>query len=224
MDTPIPVRRRPLLDRPPTSAELAKWRTVEARTRDLDGRIFCASLLFQNLVIMSRFATAHGITPPTPDAARLYALIEGFEKVKEAVRRIEDREWGARWNGEDFDAVDPAGSSTLGGLFIPVLIGVGVVALGGIIARLAYLEKETADLVPKYNAIIDRTDKAFCADPTSQTCQDWQQEKIDSGYEKNKSFADSVKGAISTVGSGLGKGLLIALPLVAFAIFWRGRR
>jgi hypothetical protein len=115
----------------------------------------------------------------------------------------------------------------LSGWFIPVLIAVGVLALGGLISRLFFLEKKTDEIAGKYNRVLDATDKAFCADKNSTACADWEKTKETEKYTPQKSLADRIGEFFSGVGtsvkSGLSIGLLIAIPFAAWLVFG-GRR
>lgn len=224
MTEKTPAPRRIPIGEPPSSTAQKKWSDVERRTRSLDAQLLKSSLLYDCLGMMQHFALKHGvqIEPMPPELeTRFVNAVDEFAALRRAVRNVEDRLWGARWTGKDFDVIEPGQS--LEGLFIPVAIGAGVLAFGGLMARLFYLENETDEINAKYNALIETTDRQFCADPSSPLCSEWQIEKEVSGYQKNKTFADSIKSAAVTVGSGLGKGLMIALPVLALAFVW-GRR
>lgn len=205
-----------------TSGELRRWADVEARARRVDAIAFRAGLLLENMTIAYRFGAARGVplapVPADLESRFLFAWEENM-RVQDAVRKIGARQWGARWNGKDFDAIDPSGGAGLEGIFIPIAIG--AVALAGLVSRLIWVEKENTDLGGKYNAILEKTDRVLCSDPKSTTCQDWQREKTVSNYQRNVTMADSIKGAVGSIGAGLGKGLLIALPVLAALLFWR---
>lgn len=211
------------IEAPPSSAARATWDKTVNRARDLDASIFAAGLRLAALGFTYSFAARAGVALadiPVDLEQRFAKLQADNEAVKTAVRNVDDRVWGARWTGHDFDIVAPY-PEQLSGVFIPIMIGVGIVALSGLITRLAYLEAETTDLSDKYNSLLDSTDKTLCADPMSETCQSWQVEKETSGYNKNRTFADSIKSAASSVGAGLGKGIMIAVPLLVLALFWK---
>lgn len=216
-----PVKTIKMTSGPPSDMALRRWGDVITRMHRTDDKVFRNSLLLQNIIITYQFAKSRGIMLPpfNPELeTRFLDAQTEFFRLKDAVRRVIDREWGARWTGNDFDIVDPAGQ--LGAVFIPVLIGIGVVALVGVISRLIYLESENDDLSEKYNSVLEATDNVLCSDPHSEDCKLWEQEKLESGYRQNKTFADTIKGAAKSVGAGLGKGLMFAIPLVALAFFW----
>lgn len=213
---------------PLTSVLARRWADLEARDRRVDALDFRAGLLLENAIILYQFAEGVGLAVPPEDPALERRYLEShsrFIQAHTAIRKIQDRQWGARWNGKDFDAIDPTGGGPeLGAVFIPIMIGVGVVALAGLVARFVWLEKETTEIGDKYNKLLKTTNDRFCADPTSDTCQSWEEEKLESNYAKNETMSDRIKGAVGAVGSGLGKGLMIALPLIAAAFIWRSRR
>lgn len=220
----MPIAPRIAIGPPITSSTRRRWEDVERRIRDLDAALLRTTLLSDCYAIASRFGARSGIPlaeSPADLESRYVATVQGFAELRSLVRRVEDRELGARWTGSDFDLIEhPTGFL---GVFIPVAIGVGVVAFSGLIARLFYLEQETIDISDRYNSLVEHTDAAFCADPNSQTCGEWQIEKQVSGFEKNKTFADSLKSSIGKIGGGIGKGIALALPVIALAIFW-GKR
>ncbi|MDD5347802.1 MAG: hypothetical protein PHT59_04225 [Candidatus Omnitrophica bacterium] len=216
------ARKMAPIDAPPSSAARMAWDRAVNRARDLDSQVFGNGLRLAALGFTFAFAARSGVALPSlsPDLEVRFAKLQADnEELKNAVRKVEDREWGARWNGRDFDIVIP--QAGLSGIFIPIAIGVGIVALAGLITRLAYLEDQNKEISRQFNALLDSTDETLCSDPSSPACVNWQIERKASGYEKQRSFADSISSAASTVGAGLGKGLMIALPLVALAIFWK---
>ena len=208
------------LQETPNGALIRKWSEVQRHADRAGSLVYRAELLFQNVITTYRFANTRGIPlePIDPELERRFLGVQAeFMRIRDIVRQIEDREMGARWTGSDFDAVSvPA----LSGVFIPIAVGIGVVALAGLIARLVYVEKEATDLGAKFNAILKKTDAKFCADPLSPNCIAWKEEKKNSGYVKAKTMAETIQGAVSSIGGGLGTGLMIAVPLALFAI-WR---
>ena len=106
------------------------------------------------------------------------------------------------------------------GFFIPVIVG--LVLLAGVISRLIWVERENDDLSDKFNDILHKTDKTLCSDPSSPVCKDWQKTKSEKSYKENETLADTIKQAAASTGRGLGIGLMIAIPLIAWS--WFGRR
>ena len=216
-----PIKTIPF-KRPPSSRELARWKEAQQRMRDLDALVYRAGLLLTNVVNTYHFADTKDLRLPDfpPSLERRFLKVRDESRdVKELVRKVQDREYGLRWTGSDFDVIEPP--SALQGIFIPIAIGTGIVALGGLIARLVYLEGESTELGDKYNTILEKTDRQLCADPFSSTCRDWERTKADKDYTKNETMADTIRGSVKTVSKGLGTGLLIAVPLLAYAIFMR---
>ena len=211
---------------PPTKAQICRWSQSLRRAENINAGLFRAGLLLDNITIAYRFASGAGVALaqfPAALEARYLDAVSEFARVRGLMRRVEDRELGLRPTADDFDIVESGGPS-LGAAFIPVLVGVTAVLLAGLVGRLVYLEQESTELNNKYNSILKASDAALCADPGSDLCRSWEAEKTASNYTKNETMAEALKGAVRTVGGGLGKGLLIALPLAVLAFGWSKRK
>lgn len=214
-------------DRSPTRDELSRWNDLLRhldRAQKTHARAFA---LLANVAIAANYCASRGIVVPffgtMPDLEqRLFAVGNELDKITRLVRDVEDGVLGARYVNGDFDIIQPSSPSNLQGFFIPVLLG--LVALAGVISRLIWVERENNELSDNYNEILAATDKTLCADPGSTTCIDWKKTKSEKAYVENKTLADTLRDAAASTGRGLGMGLMIAIPLIAWSWFGRNRK
>lgn len=211
-------------ERAPTDNEMALWDralTGYQRTRQW---IYALKLQYANLMLTHRFARTHSISlEDKEDLAeleqRMIIAVREATELGNNMARVEQLELGVRLSpaGNDLDILQPP-EQELSGWIIPVAIGAVIVA--GIIARWAYLEREIKEISDRYNGVLMRADQALCGDPTSQTCVDWETTKAAGNYTKRETIIDKVKKAARSIGgtvqTGLGAGLALLIPLLAF--------
>jgi hypothetical protein len=216
-------------ERPPTAKELALWAKAEKTAKRVNLRAYIMKLQYHSIRQTHKFAQAHQTTinePSLPDLEqRMLIALSEIEKLKDAMCGVNRLELGVKLSagGNDLDIVEPE-PATLGWI-IPAVLGAVVVA--GIIYRWATLETEVSEVTAQYNGVLKRSDMALCADPNSQMCQDWQNDKSTGGYFKRETLIESVKDAISSVGSGaktgLGWGLALAIPVLLWLYMPKSR-
>lgn len=216
-------------ERPPTTKELSLWSKAEQAGKRVNLRSYMMKAQYQSILQTHKFAFAHGTTidePGLPDLeVRMLSALSQIETFKNAMCGVNRLELGVRLSsdGSDLDIIEPE-PATLGWI-LPAAIGVVIVI--GIIARWAHLEKEVSEVTAEYNGILKRSDMALCADPASQMCADWKTDKQTGGYFKRETLIDSVKNAISSVGSGaktgLGWGLALAIPVLLWLYMPKSR-
>lgn len=216
-------------ERPPTAQELALWSKAEKIAKRVNLRVYMMKLQYHSILQTHKFAIAHQTTinePALPDLEqRMLAALAESEKLKDAMQGVNRLDLGVRLSdgGNDLDIIEPE-QATLGWILPAVL---GAVVVVGIIYRWATLETEVSEVTAQYNGIMKRSDMALCADPNSQMCADWQADKQAGGYFKRETLIDSVKNAISSVGSGaktgLGWGLALAIPVLLWLYMPKSR-
>lgn len=216
-------------ERPPTEKELSLWSKAEQLGKRVNMRSYMMKLQYQSILQTHKFALAHGTSinePGLPDLEqRMLSALSQVETLKDAMCGVNRLELGVRLSadGNDLDVIEPE-PATLGWI-LPAVIGAVVII--GIIARWAHLENEVSEVTADYNGIMKRSDMALCADPTSQMCADWKNDKQTGGYFKRETLIDSVKNAISSVGSGaktgLGWGLALAIPVLLWLYMPKSR-
>jgi len=205
-----------------TRKESDLWATAQRLTDDLADYIVLLKLLNLNAAGAWWFATDKGIAfqKPAELERKLLELETKVSRMRELIRRVEDRDLSLQFRAGDIDIVDS--SQNLDGW--PIILA-GVVIAAGIIAALYYYKSEADDLRPKYNRLLTATDRVFCKEGSPDTCAEWKQYKRDSGYTQRKSLADKIgDGLGKTVGAGSRWGLTIAIPLIALLLLYRGRR
>jgi hypothetical protein len=216
-------------ERPPTAKELALWAKAEKTAKRVNLRAYMMKLQYHSIRQTHKFALAHQTTlnePSLPDLEqRMIAALSEIEKLKDAMCGVNRLELGVKLSegGNDLDIIEPEPENL--GWIIPAVLGAVVVI--GIIYRWATLETEVSEVTAQYNGVLRRSDMALCADPNSQMCQDWQSDKSAGGYFKRETLIDSVKNAISSVGSGaktgLGWGLALAIPVLLWLYMPKSR-
>jgi len=214
-DTGI-IKRAPI-NRAPTPLEVSQWRSLLAEQERMNDKIFALDLIVECLTIRVKFCVENGLSLPFADPADLeqrYLKLKQFQgNVNIAIAGARSHEYGAYWRDNDFDIIDP--SQQLGALFIPIAIG--VVILAGCFATIWQIEKGHKSVTAEYKKLNAATENFLCKDPGSSVCKKWNVVKKEQHIEEKESFGDSLK-------SGLTKGLTIGVALVAGLIaftVWR---
>lgn len=204
------------------AGEMSLWNKAMKVRERINRNIYVSALYYRNLILAYQFAQSRGIKLPVMDEMpslekRLYQVHVDYDYLSKSMNRVLDRTAGIRRTGDDLDILDPG----QGFGWIIQIVAVGVLLVGTLIARLITVESESQDVSDKLNSVLDSADKALCSDPGSKICQDWKAEKIKSDYVHNMTLVDTVKGALTTAGKGLGVGIAVAVPLLLAAMFWR---
>ena len=214
------------VERKPTASELALWDKARIKARRVSLLLYACQLQLQNLYQASLFAKENGVSIPefpTELETHFLNLKKEAASILTAQRDVENNVLAVQFNNGDIDIVDP--SQQFGAVWIPIAIGAVVVA--GIIARWAYLEKETDKLEKQYNGLLRHTDNELCADPTSATCEKWKEKKKSGGYYKRTTIVedikDSIGSAVTTAKTGLGVGVVAIIAIVAVGLFLKAR-
>lgn len=215
-------------ERPPTTAELALWNRAKSTARSAILTGYVVRLQYRNLLLTHQFAAVAKVSFDEPELVelepRMFSALSEIEQLRQTMCDVEQLELGVRRNENDLDIIRPP-AQTLGWI-IPAVVGAVIVV--GIIARWAYLEKEVQTISDQYNGVLRRADLKLCKDPGSQLCKDWEKAKENGGYYKRETLIDSVKAAVTKVGgavtTGLGAGLALLIPLLAFLYLPRSKR
>jgi hypothetical protein len=210
------VKRAPI-NRAPTPFEVSKWRSLLAEQERMNDKIFALDLIVECLTIRVKFCVENGLSLPFADPADLeqrYLKLKQFQReVNDAIAGAQSHEYGAYWRDNDFDIMEP--SQQMGALFIPIAIG--VVILAGCFATIWQIEKGHESVAKEYKKLNAATENFLCKDPGSSVCKKWNVVKKEQHIEEKESFGDSLK-------SGLTKGLTIGVALLAGLIaftVWR---
>lgn len=218
-------------ERAPTSKEMELWDQAERAKNRTILLAYAMRIRYQQIRQAFAIASENNVPLNEPDLAKLESqMISALRQIKQ-IRLDHCDVTGMKLgvslssSGEDLDIVRPPAMTSLGAIWVPIVIGAVVVA--GIIARWAYLETEVQRISDQYNGILRRADNELCADPSSAACQRWKETKAGAAYQKNETLLDSLKSAASKVGTiaktGIGIGLAALLPLLALMYLPRRR-
>ena len=205
-----PIPTIPASERAPNSLELRLWARAEKACEKTAPLAYALELQYFNILITAKFAASGGVPLALDEMKTLEpqmqtALIEN-ERLKQAMADVRNLKLGIRVTPDrtDLEILQPP-SLAFSGWVIPVTIGALVVA--AIISRWIWVENEFKRISDRYNHILTTSDEKLCADPNSKLCADWNTTKAQSGYQKNETVIDSIKGAVKGIGGALGRGL-----------------
>jgi len=204
----------------PTAAERSQWMSLVNRVDQMHDRVLVCRLLAANAAIAYNYGLKNGIATTSPKniTDRLINAEAEISRMRAFVRRVQDKTAAVQFRNGDLDIVDP-GNQGLDGFFL--ILG-GVVLVAGAIALAGYLWAELGDCERDFRVLDGATDKVFCSDPDSDTCKDWQQTKIDSGFAERKTWAQKIADGIGpVVKTGSSWGIAIAIPVLLMAYLWR---
>lgn len=215
---------------PEREATQAEWNKFEKLVSDidrLDNAVYASRLRFLNWSIIKDFGSEEAIYYPLSftesDFARLQKVSVETQKLKSALRAVQDRQLGVRFSNGDIDFVRPGIGPEQDGIFIAIAVGVVVVA--GAIALSAYLWGENKEVNEKLKVVTKAAEKGLCQDPNSPKCKKWKIAKRVNGFDRNKSAAEQVDSWLSKAGKavtgGLHWGILLAIPLAIFMLMPR---
>lgn len=225
LKTPVSAIDLPSVERPPTASEVRLFARFCVELERLDRVVSAAGLRLQNIYTAARYAAVVGapvISVSETEEELYYSLRDRVRQLRAAERAVIDWRAGIRLtdNGRDIDIALFPGYELSGiPLIIPALIGVVIAAAA--VAACVHSILEAQEIQRKFNAVMEVADKELCKDPTSDTCQNWQVEKVQKNWAKNKSIAESIGSAVEKIGGGLGLGLVVALGIFAY---FRGRK
>lgn len=217
-----PYPTKPLNDwvRGPTQSEMSTWdRLLQQHKAAGDALDLCA-LLFENAIIAFRFAERHElgmqIIPPTLEQ-RYLAVKSRFSRLTRAIRGVEDHTLGVRFVDGDVDILAESDESAdEHGLGMVPLVIVGVVVIAAAVAVAYWATQEAIDISRQAAELVRKADAEFCADPNSELCQSWKQEKMSTRFAKNETLADTIKSGVVKVGSGIAMGAMLLIGVAMF--------
>ena len=216
MPEKVPIQRAPIVRRP-TSTEISKWRELLAENERLNDWQFALDLSVECLTIRATFCAQNGLSlpfaPPVELEQRYLKLRKTVQEINAAIAGVQSREYGAYWRNGDFDIIDP--SQSMGALFIPVAIG--LVILAGCFALQWEMSKANDSIRGEYKKLNAATENFLCKDPNSEICKKWNVVKLEQHIEEKESFGDALK---SSVSKGLTIGVAVLAGLIALSV-WR---
>jgi len=212
-------------ERGPTRSELSTWERLLRNHQNALRENQIAGLALTNASIVYQFAGENAVflVPFPPELEQKYLDVRSkLGTLTRAIRGVEDLTLGVSFSNGDIDILAPTEESAIehGFGLIPLVI-LGVVVLAGAIAAAIWATKNSIEISNQAREIAARADKTLCSDPNSELCKKWKIEKSSTGYNRNVSVLETVKSSLGAVGQGIGSGLAIAIPLLAFWAFGR---
>lgn len=220
-----------MIERAPTGDEDRRWtefkNMVDKAQRLSTANVLRAAIYDREKQIADKF----GFELPDLSAEQKTALqnLADTNKLLKAIYLVERQDLGVRFepNG-DITIMAPSWytqeqiqSYGLGGFFIPIAIG--IVVLAGIIGTLRYVNKTNEALQKKYDLAIDRADAGMCADPDSELCQKWEADKKTFNFNRTKTVIEEITEGAKEIGktakAGIGAGLAIGIALALWRVF-----
>jgi hypothetical protein len=222
-------------ERQATSVEKKKWDEVLRLAEQLKRYTYANVLRDENFKLISVFSARYGVQIPLMTAdeiKRLNRNIEAFKRIYKAIQAVERLELGIYFAEDDVVIVAPSwytsdqiASYQLSGWPF-VLIAAGVAIVAGVIGYIHRLQSDNEELSSRYDAVLQASEKRICSDPTSAACQAWKKEKEPKAIKENEGIIASLTSGIAEIGQtakkGLGIGLALAIPLLAWS--YLGRR
>src|SRR4030042_4102353 len=182
--------KRAPISRAPTPFEIGKWRELLTLRNSVNDKMFSLDLRVECLIARAQFAAENGITlpfsPPVDLEQRYLKLRMDASKAFSAIDGAQNKEFGAYWRNGDFDILEP--TQTMGALFIPIAIG--VVVLAGCFATLFSISKENEAIEREYKKLNVAAENYLCKDPNSDTCKKWTVVKTQQKIEAKETFGD----------------------------------
>lgn len=218
-------------DRAPTKSERLRWAKFTDQM-DRCGRLIWANSarsmqLAQLLAAGSRFGISL-LSMRKADEKKLLDSATEWKRIKKASGLVESYELGLQFFADgEISIVAPSNYTkeqiqalNLSGWFIPIAIG--IVVIGGVVGRMLLVESENKRLADAYDTMIKASEARICADPSSSACKSWQVEKDSTDYASRKSLIEEITDGLSEVGAtikgGMGIGLALAVPLIAWMV------
>lgn len=216
----------------PNAAQIRQWESFKTVAKRADLEIRATGLEVQNLALAVQFAKSKNI-PINVDMPQIIAQTQDIAKInkrlKEAIIGVEVEDLGLRFSNNDIDIMAPAGASPdmvnkyeLGW----IVIAVGIVIGMSIIAYMAALRQQNAELHAKVSVLVDETDTMLCADPNSDLCKEWTETKQRERFLERQNLIDSLTqdaaglpDAVVKIGGAL-TGVLIPIAIIAIAWAW----
>lgn len=217
----VPVQPIGDFVRGPTNAELGTWDRLLRQAQQAGRLLDICALQFQNAVTAHNFAQQNNIDIQIipPELEQRYINIRTkFERLRKAIRGVENHTLGVNFRNGDIDIVaeSPEAAAQQGFDGLPLVI-LGVVVIAASIAVAAWATKNAIEVINQARALVKKADDRFCQDPNSALCADWEADKAATGFKRNDTIADTIK-TVGTVGKNIALGLLL---LLGVGVLWR---
>ena len=211
------ISKRAPISRAPTPFEVGKWRDLLDLRQRINDKMFALDLQVECLITRSKFLAENGIAlpfAPPVDLEQRYLSLKKFTKdANTAIDGAQSHEYGSFWRNNDFDILDP--NQNMNGLFIPIMIG--IVVLAGCFATLNEIAKGHEAVYTEYKKLNAATENFLCKDPKSDLCKKWGVVKAEQKIVEKETFGDRLASGLS---KGLSIGIAVVIGLIAFSV-WR---
>lgn len=225
----------------PTPKQKKQWRAF----KELASRLFLAVKANEHranaLNIALNFGAEHRQEPPIWQMPgpfdRLRILQKNVRVFRRLIQGVEEEKIGLQFRNGDIDIVGPptmtndelqywkgfSGPAEMGWL----LIAAGILIVATAVAVIDALWNEANDVKLQNNALLDDLNSRYCQVPSSELCKAWLQRKEERGYKKELTLAEQFQKAAEKVGStlttGAGWGIALAIPLLAWMLIGKRR-
>ena len=225
----------------PTRAQEEKWTSFKKRASRLFLSVKANEHRANALNIALDFAAERKLEPPIWQMPgpfdRLITLQKKVAVFRRLIQGVEDEKIGLQFTNGDIDIVGApsmtndelqywkgfSGPADMGWL----LIAAGIVIVSTVIALVDAVLEENKNLHLQNNALLDDLNSRYCQVPGSELCSAWLQRKEEKGYKKELSWAEEFQKAAAKVGStlttGAGWGIALAIPLLAWILIGKRR-
>lgn len=222
----IPGGKQLIAERTPTAIERQHWgKTVNILNRVLT-KVYALKLLNYYVAAQAKFADKAGIQifKPVELEQRLLAVDASAERIKKAVRGVQDQVLGIQYKNGKLNIVRPK-EGDLG--VAPVLIAIAAgavvgVIIYGVVDLLIVGDEECDALIPKYNELIDYNEEKLCTEGTAEQCEDWKEFRDDNDLVKHRKVAGGFLDQLG-IKTGVQWGIGIAIPLAIGLLLWRNK-
>jgi hypothetical protein len=210
----VPVKPIGNFVRGPTVSEMSTWERLVQQAHRAGIALDICALIFQNAVVAHQFAQKNGIDieiiPPELEQ-RYLAIRSKFDRLRRAIRGVENHTLGVQFRDGDIDIVAESAESAENQGFsgLPLII-LGVVVVAAAAAVAIWATRNAIEVIHQARALVQRADDRFCADPQSAICEEWKAEKEVTGFNKRDTIADTIK-SVGQAGKSIAIGVLLLL-------------
>lgn len=214
--------------RPPNEKELSRWEAFKKRVSLADKEILLGWYTRENVRILQMFAAENGIILERESDIDIDFLRKLVNRQIKLIKAVESGELLVRMSENDIDIMGRPGMTSdekteyqnLGWI---ILVGVGIVIVAAILTENYLLRQRNKSAWRLNNKIMEDANKKFCADPNNPVCQKWLDRKERSGYDKNLTTMETIKGWLKKTGDSLVVGskwgTAALIPIIAIGLF-----
>jgi hypothetical protein len=209
-----------------TGKEEQAWRKVLALSEKVWGRMWAAQMLNANAAMSYKWGVEHNqpVNSPAPLEEQLLELEVTYKKLRDAIQRVEDREYGLVFGPEGEIAIAQPRPDDLGGWIIPVVVGgaIAAIVIANVVDSMMDHFTRQGELIAELNRYKTMNEALFCKEGNEETCELWEEFKTSSGYtqreEESEGILDKIGRGIATGAKwGIGAGVVILVAVLAMS-------